>query len=114
MFAEDVELLPKDSFKTLLGKCVAESFEPSKFERMVEQLWEAMDARAFAFAVELKVRKFNGKVFKDRTVLPLERQEIGELLAAAQYNWKEVEPAIFDTLFEQALDSNGRPHRATA
>ena len=105
MFAEDVELLPKDSFKALLEKCVG---DPSKFEKMVEQLWEAMDTGSFAFAIELKVKKFNGKLFKDRTVLPLERHEIGELLAAAKYNWKEVEPAIFGTLLEQALDADER------
>lgn len=101
MFAEDVELLPKDSFKTLLTKCAA---DPAKFQPMVEQLWEAMDTGAFSYAVELKVKRFNGKLFKDRTVLPVEREEIGELLAAARYDWKEVEPAIFGTLLEQALD----------
>lgn len=35
---------------------------------------------------------------------PLPRQEIGELLEAAKADWRQVEPAIFGTLLEQALD----------
>ena len=50
------------------------------------------------------VRYFNGNLFKDARAFPLERQDIGELLAAAKAQWKEVDPAIFGTLLEQALD----------
>jgi len=105
MFAEDVELLPRDSFKELLAKCVR---DPQKFGPMVEQLWRAMDKGEFAFAIERPVKRFNGHLFKDSKVLPLRREEIGELLVAAKHNWKEVEPAIFGTLLEQALDEKER------
>jgi hypothetical protein len=101
MFAEDVELLPKESFTRLLEKCVE---NPALFPRYVSQLWEAMDKGDFAFALECTVRKFNGYLFKDRTVFPLPREEIGELLHAAKADWRKVEPAIFGTLLEQALD----------
>jgi hypothetical protein len=105
MFVEDVELLPKDSFKQLLAKYAN---EPKTFEQMVGQLWEAMDTGAFAYALAQKLKRFNGKLFKDRTVLPLERQEIAKLLDAAKHDWKEVEPSIFGTLLEQALDKEER------
>jgi hypothetical protein len=101
MFAEDVELLPKDGFRTVLERCVQ---DPQKFPLLVGQLWEAMDKGGFAFALEKEVRQFNGYLFKSRTVLPLPRQEIGELLEAARADWRQVEPAIFGTLLEQALD----------
>ncbi|MBN9445113.1 MAG: class I SAM-dependent DNA methyltransferase [Bosea sp.] len=101
MFAEDVELIPKDSFKTILTRC---KDNPDLFPRLVGQLWEAMDTGGFAFAIEATVKRFNGYLFKDRTVLPLPKEEIGELLEAAKANWREVEPAIFGTLLEQALD----------
>ncbi|WP_371258752.1 type IIL restriction-modification enzyme MmeI [Ancylobacter sp. FA202] len=101
MFAEDVELIPKESFKRVLDRCRA---TPELFPELVGQLWEAMDAGTFAFAIEAKVKRFNGYLFKDRTVLPLPREEIGELFEAAKANWREVEPAIFGTLLEQALD----------
>jgi len=105
MFAEDVELLPKESFKDLLAKCARDA---SKFAPMVEQLWRAMDKGEFAYAIERQVKRFNGHLFRDAKVLPLERQETGELLVAAKHNWKEVEPAIFGTLLEQALDQKER------
>ena len=79
MFAEDVELLPKDSFRDLLKRC---EDDPSRLGHMVGQLWEAMDKGDFAFALETKVRRFNGVFFKTRTVLPLGREEIGELRQA--------------------------------
>jgi hypothetical protein len=101
MFAEDVELLPRDSFRDILSRC---KDNPSLFPRLVGQLWEAMDKGGFAFALERDVRQFNGYLFKNRTVLPLPREEIGELYEAATKDWKKVEPAIFGTLLEQALN----------
>lgn len=101
MFAEDVELLPKDSFKALLRACEA---SPDIFPAMLEDLWRAMDEGAFSAAIKHKVRRFNGEFFKNRRALPLDKGAIGELRAAAEYDWRDVEPAIFGTLLEQALD----------
>ncbi|MBS0471934.1 MAG: class I SAM-dependent DNA methyltransferase [Proteobacteria bacterium] len=105
MFAEDVELLPKESFRNLLERCSA---DPSIFPRMVGQLWEAMDEGKFAYALEADVRRFNGEFFKSRGVFALDREEIGELLAAAKADWRDVDPSIFGTLIEQALDPDER------
>jgi SAM-dependent methyltransferase len=105
MFAEDVELLPKGSFREVLKKCVDNA---SLFPRLVSQLWEAMDTGGFAFALEREVKRFNGYLFKNRTVFPLPREEIGELYEAAKADWKKVEPAIFGTLLEQALNPGER------
>lgn len=101
MFAEDVGLLPEKSFKKVLERCES---EPDKLGPMVGQLWEAMDKGGFAYAIEANVRRFNGEFFKSRTVLPLGREEIGELRQAATYDWRDVDPSIFGTLLEQALD----------
>jgi hypothetical protein len=57
MFAEDMELLPKGSFRDVLKKCVA---NPELFPRLVGQLWEAMDTGGFSFALERDVKRFNG------------------------------------------------------
>ena len=75
---------------------------------MVEQLWAAMDKGDFAFALERKVLHFNGKLFKEAKALDLKREDIGELLVAAKADWRQVEPAIFGTLLEQALDEKER------
>lgn len=101
MFAEDAELLPKKSFTDLLKSCEQ---KPSDFEPMVRQLWEAMDRGDYAYAIRTKVKWFNGEFFKTRTVLPLGREEIGELRRAAEHDWRAVDPSIFGSLLEQALD----------
>jgi len=64
MFAQSVELLPKDSFSDVLKKCVD---DPSHFCHRVEQLWAAMDQGGFAYAIERDVRKFNGDYIVDTT-----------------------------------------------
>jgi hypothetical protein len=105
MFAEDVGLLPEKSFKEVLEECEK---NPEAFTHDVGQLWEAMDLGTWAHVLKTKVKKFNGEFFKDRSALPLGREEIGELRQAATYNWNEVDPSIFGTLLEQALDPDER------
>lgn len=105
MFAEDVRLLPQNSFRDLLGKCRG---DPEKFPPMVTQLWEAMNTGGFAIALAMRVPQFNGEFFRTRGVLALDRAEIGELYEAARADWRDVEPAIFGTLLEQALDEAER------
>jgi hypothetical protein len=105
MFAEDVGLLPAKSFRQILLRCEQDT---TKFAPIVSQLWEAMDKGEFAHAIEAKVKRFNGEFFKSRDVLPLGREEIGELRQAASYDWRDVDPSIFGTLLEQALDAKER------
>jgi hypothetical protein len=63
-----------------------------------------MDEGGVSALLRKRVRRFNGGLFKDARALPLNKQEIGELLEASRYDWTLVEPAIFGTLLEQALD----------
>lgn len=105
MFAEDVGLIRKDAFKTLLRDC---RDDPGSFLPLVSELWQAMDKGAYSTSVRERMKRFNGKLYEDAQVYPLGREEIGELLAAAEHDWKEVEPAIFGTLLEQALDPQER------
>jgi len=102
MFAEDWDLLPKKSFEKLLERCVA---DPEHFSHRLKTLWTQMEkGEEFSHVIEARVRRFNGGLFKDTTVFELGREEIGELLAAAKSDWRLVDPAIFGTLLEQALD----------
>jgi hypothetical protein len=61
----------------------------------------------------LKLLRFNGHFFRDATALPLTRDELALLEAAARADWAEVEPAIFGTLLTRALDPEER-HRLGA
>ncbi|MEW6253217.1 MAG: DNA methyltransferase, partial [Planctomycetota bacterium] len=109
MFAEDVELLPRadgeGSFARLLRQY---RDDPATLQRMLAALWADMDRGGFSVALAQTVLRFNGKLFKgasdDAYSLPLTREQVDLLLAAARANWREVEPAIFGTLLERALD----------
>jgi hypothetical protein len=105
MFAEDVGLLPRRAFVDLLESL---KDNPAQFVPLVGEVWRAMDRGEFSAAVRADLLKFNGKLFKNPQVLPLNRDQIDLLLAAARANWREVEPAIFGTLLERALDPTER------
>lgn len=105
MFAEDVKLLPEHCFRDWLERARANT---SKFKHELAQLWQAMDTGGYATIAETEVKRFNGAFFKKATVFDLGREEIGELWEAAKADWKQVDPAIFGTLLEQALDPRER------
>lgn len=109
MFAEDVDLLPKGKFTELLIDCLD---GPESFAPLLEELWRKMDAPAhadrFYSLFRTHLRHFNGGLFHDPRAFPMTREEIGELLAASRHDWRYVEPAIFGTLVEQALDPSER------
>ena len=113
MFAEDVELLPKingtSGFLHLLQTHYA---QPATLQNMLRILWADMDRGGFSAALATQVLRFNGKLFKqsnaDGYSLLLNAGQIALLIRAAQANWREVEPAIFGTLLERALDPTER------
>ncbi len=105
MFAEDTGLLEPGSFTDLLADARA---NPDSFAPLLEGLWVDMDKGGFSHVMRKTVRKFNGGLFSDRSAIPLKHEEIGELYEAAKHVWTEVEPAIFGTLLEQALDKDER------
>ena len=86
--------------------------EPATLCLMLRALWMDMDRGGFSPTLARQVLHFNGKLFKghaaDDYVLPLTRAHIDGLLDAAGSNWREVEPAIFGTLLERALDPDER------
>ncbi|HEY5613596.1 MAG TPA: type IIL restriction-modification enzyme MmeI, partial [Lysobacter sp.] len=105
MFAEDVKLLPHDSFRDLLAKYAE---QPEVAMRMLGQLWRDMDSGGFSAAIASDVLRFNGKLFKQPDTLPLDRSQIELLVEAAKAKWEHVEPAIFGTLLERALSVGDR------
>ena len=105
MFAEDTGLLESGSFTQMLADARG---DPDSFAPMLEGLWADMDRGGFSQVMRRPVRRFNGGLFVDSRAIPLHREEIGELYEAARHVWTEVEPAIFGTLLEQALDKTER------
>ncbi len=105
MFAEDVKLIPAKGFQTLLGQ-MRET--PQHFVNALEGLWSVMDSGGYAPHLNATLKKFNGSLFKKRTALPLDKDDITELWIAAGKDWSDVEPAIFGTLLERALNPRER------
>ncbi|MDR0466673.1 MAG: class I SAM-dependent DNA methyltransferase, partial [Deltaproteobacteria bacterium] len=105
MFAEDVSLIPAESFTRLLEKVL---MKPELYDHLVRDLWIAMNKGEVSVALGEKLLRFNGNLFANPEVLPLTRPQIGILLEAAKADWREVEPAIFGTLLERALNPKER------
>ncbi|NQV24998.1 MAG: class I SAM-dependent DNA methyltransferase, partial [Rhodopirellula sp.] len=101
MFAEDVDLIPQDCFTELLTSLHGDT---GNFPDMVRSLWETMDKGGFSPILRAKLRRFNGGLFEDCEALPLSDDQLELLTDASKANWREVEPAIFGTLLERALD----------
>jgi hypothetical protein len=101
MFAEDVELIPRGSFKDLLGGLLD---EPQNFKPAAEDLWRTMNNGGFSAILRKRLLRFNGGLFAESDALPLTKPMLALLHEAAGADWTDVEPAIFGTLLERALD----------
>ncbi len=105
MFAEDTGLLPERAFTGLL-----ESYQDQLdvLPDGLASLWQTMDAGGFSPDLRAKVRQFNGRLFSETTAPTLTRDQLALLLQASRADWTAVEPAIFGTLLERALDPRER------
>ena len=105
MFAEHIRILAENSFTDMIERCI---INPDMYEHSMRNLWEAMNRVGWSFVTDGRVPRFNGKLFANPQILPLKREQMSVMLQAAQAEWMEVEPAIFGTLIERALDLKER------
>ena len=110
MFAQSVGLLPEGAFTALLERCRG---NPPAFVGLIGDLWRSMDAGGFSAALAATVLRFNGGLFRagvhgGADPLPVQDSELDLLILASRKDWSEVEPAIFGTLLENALDKDLR------
>jgi hypothetical protein len=109
MFAEDVGLLPRSRLQGALQRAARHlQNNPQQFVPLLGRLWREMDSGGFSVVLRATLPRFNGKLFKQPEVIALDREQIGLLLEAANADWTQVEPAIFGTLLERALDPRER------
>jgi hypothetical protein len=105
MFAQNVGLLPRDSFRVLLRGL---RDHPQHFAPMMRSLWTSMDKGGFSPELSQDILRFNGGLFQDCDAISLNAEELELLIDAAEADWSAVEPAIFGTLLERALDERER------
>ncbi|HEU5326590.1 MAG TPA: type IIL restriction-modification enzyme MmeI, partial [Thermomicrobiales bacterium] len=103
LFAEDVGLLPRDTFGDLVRFGVQ---FPTQFLPGLTALFTAMRDGGF---FNLKpIDRFNGGLFAEVAPVALTAAELATLAGAAALDWGSVDTAIIGTLFERSLDPDKR------
>jgi hypothetical protein len=105
MFAEDVGLLPPRSFKEMLEGLRSNA---EHFVEHIEPLWKVMNEGGYSRDLRETLLRFNGGLFANPRAVPLSEVQLALLIEAAHADWRDVEPAIFGTLLERALDPRER------
>jgi type II restriction/modification system DNA methylase subunit YeeA len=100
MFAEDVGLLPDNLFTKMLDLCRTDA---ASFAEHAGTLFGAM-AKQGGKVGFTRIDWFNGGLFQDDHALPINRDDVDDLYAAAQRDWSQIDPSILGTLFERGLD----------
>ncbi|MCL2823020.1 MAG: hypothetical protein FWD57_03430, partial [Polyangiaceae bacterium] len=105
MFAQAVGLLPSGGFTKILEISL---IDLPMFQPLLREFWQAMNfGQAFA-TPPTELKRSGGTNSVNFGVLPLRHEHLLILMKAATANWTEVEPAIFGTLLEQALNPKER------
>ena len=105
-FSEDIGLLPKHFFTTLLDECV----DPPKAFDLFDGLFRAMNSQGGAKGGRFKdVAYFNGGIFAESAAVELDPEhEVAMLKNAATYKWNHISPDIFGTIFQHSMEAKER------
>ena len=103
LYAEDAGLLPEGLFTRIVWQHFR---EPARFDRAIQSLFAQM-ARG-GFSGEHEIAHFNGDLFNTVDTVELSTVALQRLGEACDQNWRDIEPSIFGTLFERALDASKR------
>lgn len=103
LFAQDSQLFEDRLFEKFLRQARR---APTHAEGLLRGLFEQM-SKGGLYGLD-RVEWFNGSLFKDDVVLPLDKDDLKILDDAGTLNWSAIEPAIFGTLFERGLDPSKR------
>ena len=105
LYAEDAGLIENDAFLALLDRYETDL---ERLPRALEAFFRAMDEGGYVGEVRADIPQFNGILFKQRDAPTLTAEQRDLLAEAARRDWRAVEPAIFGTLIERALDPEER------
>lgn len=104
MFAEDVGLLPHKMFEEMIK---VSRPKPETFADNAKQLFSAMRSKGGKVGFT-HIEWFNGGLFDSDDVIPLEWEDLDDLIRAANLDWSDIDPSILGTLFERGLDPSKR------
>ena len=103
LYAEDAGLLPSDLFTQITENHYR---SPGYFNQAVQDLFATM-SQGGLFGVD-EIAHFNGDLFDQSEIVELSGVALFHLVQAVRKNWRDIEPSIFGTLFEGALDATKR------
>ena len=103
LYAEDAGLLPEDIFTRITENHFR---NPGYFNRAVQELFATMSEGGL-FGYD-EIAYFNGDLFDESDTVELSGVALFHLVQAVRKNWRDIEPSIFGTLFEGALDATKR------
>jgi SAM-dependent methyltransferase len=113
LFAEDIELLPDNVFTRLIEECAEKGKQydrkvPESFD-LIGGLFQQMNLPGKTVAGKYKdVDYFNGGLFEKIIPIELEKREIDLLEVACHKNWRQMNPAIFGSIFEGTMEGDER------
>ena len=103
LYAEDTDLLPNKFFEEIIATHWG---NPRDFNVFIQDLFEAMrDGTKFGAKY---IRHFNGDLFNSVSLVDLSEPALLNLKWAVGKSWRNIEPSVFGTLFEGALDASKR------
>ncbi len=105
MFADSVGLIGRRGFLELLTSyrgCA------SRFHIGAESFFRTMHSGGHCAVIRQDIPRFNGGLYREVATIAVTDDELEALIAAAQRDWTSVEPAIFGSLLEGALDARER------
>ena len=105
LYAEDAGLLPNGLFTEVVRQ---QYRNPELFNKAVGALFQEMATGGLFGPTE--IRHFNGDLFNDSDTVELSAVALQRLAEATGRNWQNIEPSIFGTLFERALDASKRAY----
>ncbi len=113
MFAEDIYLLPDKIFTRLINECINKP--GSGFDKVPETydliggLFREMNSQGKAHGGRFKdVDYFDGGLFEKIQPIELTKKEVEHLEVACTKTWRHINPAIFGSIFEGAMEDKER------
>ena len=103
LYSEDAGLLPEGLFTRIVAQHYR---EPATFDEAIRSLFRLMATGGHAGANQ--IAQFNGDLFNVVDTVELSTVALQRLGEACERNWRDIEPSIFGTLFERALDASKR------
>ena len=110
LFSEDIGYLPSETFTHCIRRIKEGEDNSANIISILFKMMDENDSNRKKGRFE-NIRYFNGPLFRIKPEIVLNDDEIELLWQATQFNWKNVRPEIFGTIFEASQSKEVRHKR---